>query len=156
MYGNQYYSPQRYQTIGMPMMGSQTNQYIQPISPTPNQTIMPQQMPIASLLGKVVDSIEVVKATDIPLDGSTSYFPLTDGSAIITKKLQVDGTSKTIIYKPVEEEKPREEVQSMNFVSVEDFLDLKNDFDDLRDAFNKLKQENIELKNNTKKKENRQ
>ena len=57
----------------------------------------------AGLQGKSVDSIEVVKATDIPLDGSVSYFPIADGSAIVTKQLQADGTSKTVIYKPVEE-----------------------------------------------------
>ena len=54
------------------------------------------------LQGKVVDSLEVVKATDIPYDGSISYFPLTDGSAIITKQLQQDGTSKVIVYRPVD------------------------------------------------------
>ena len=33
------------------------------------------------LQGKSVESVEVVKAMDIPLDGSISYFPLTDGTA---------------------------------------------------------------------------
>ena len=54
------------------------------------------------LQGKVVDSLDVVKATDIPYDGSISYFPLTDGSAIITKQLQQDGTSKVIVYRPAD------------------------------------------------------
>lgn len=75
---------------------------------------MPQQMPVQSayntvpmpqgLQGKSIDSIEVVKAMDIPLDGSVSYFPLIDGSAIVTKQLQQDGTSKIVVYKPVEGE----------------------------------------------------
>lgn len=63
------------------------------------QMYKPQNM--VSLQGKVVDSLDVVKATDIPYDGSVSYFPLTDGSAIITKQLQQDGTSKMVIYKPI-------------------------------------------------------
>ena len=58
-----------------------------------------------TLLGKAVESIDVVKATDIPLDGSISYFPLTDGSAIVSKQLQNDGTSKIIVYKPTQEDK---------------------------------------------------
>lgn len=37
------------------------------------------------------------------MTGSISYFPLTDGTAIVTKQLQVDGTSKTVVYKPAEE-----------------------------------------------------
>lgn len=51
----------------------------------------PQSYPQASmgLQGKLVDSIEVVRALDIPLDGSTSYFALTDGSAIVTKQLRL-------------------------------------------------------------------
>ena len=65
----------------------------------------PQSYPQASLglQGKLVDSIDVVKAIDIPLDGSTSYFALTDGTAIVTKQLQADGTSKTVVYKPIQE-----------------------------------------------------
>ena len=54
-----------------------------------NRTIPIQPMPIQNtnigLLGKLVDSVDVVKAIDIPLDGSISYFPLTNGTAIITK-----------------------------------------------------------------------
>lgn len=59
---------------------------------------------IPQLQGKSVDNIDVVKAMDIPLDGSISYFPIADGSAIVTKQLQQDGTSRTIIYKPIEGE----------------------------------------------------
>lgn len=68
-----------------------------------NQQAYKPQNSIA-LQGKVVDSLDVVKATDIPYDGSVSYFPLTDHSAIITKQLQQDGTSKMVIYKPITDE----------------------------------------------------
>lgn len=37
------------------------------------------------------------------MTGSVSYFPITDGSAIVTKQLQQDGTSKIIVYKPTED-----------------------------------------------------
>lgn len=50
------------------------------------------------LQGKAVDSIDVVKAMDVPLDGSITYFPKADGTAIYTKQLQKDGTSKINIY----------------------------------------------------------
>lgn len=70
--------------------------------PKQNQSVYKPQT-IMGLQGKVVDSLDVVKATDIPYDGSISYFPLTDGSAIITKQLQQDGTSKVVIYKPISE-----------------------------------------------------
>ena len=86
-FGRQIYGYNPYQVIGQPM---------------PQQQPIVQQQPIQpiGLQGKSVDSIDVVKAMDIPLDGSISYFPTTDGAAIVTKQLQKDGTSRTIIYKP--------------------------------------------------------
>ena len=72
---NPYYTqPQRFQPVE-PI----TQPYVQPTA-TNNHI---------GLLGKSVESIDVVKAMDIPLDGSTSYFPLTDGSAIVTKKYKM-------------------------------------------------------------------
>lgn len=84
----------------------------------PQQTQMP--MKSNNLQGKSIDNLEVVKAMDIPLDGSVSYFPLTDGSAIVTKQLQQDGTSKIVIYKPIE----NAEEPSTKYVTLED-LDNK-------------------------------
>ena len=88
---NPYYQPQmnRYQPM-------EYQQY-PPSYPQNQQTY---QQASLGLQRTLVDSIEVVRAIDIPLDGSTSFFPLADGSAIVTKQLQKDGTSKTIIYKP--------------------------------------------------------
>lgn len=90
-YQPQFNYQQQSQTMQQPMQQSVQ----QPISQIMQQSIY--------LQGKSVDSIEVVKAMDIPLDGSISYFPITDGSAIVSKQLQMDGTSKTIVYKPVNE-----------------------------------------------------
>lgn len=122
--------------------------------PMPQQNIQPPIQPIqqyCSLLGKQVDSIDVVKATDIPLDGSTCYFPLIDGSAIVTKKLQNDGTSKTIIYKPVE----NEEESSIKYATMTDIekaienIDL-SDLDDIKDDIKDLKQSIKDLKKKKK------
>ena len=92
------------------------------------------------LQGKTVDSIDVVKATDIPLDGSVSYFPLTDGSAIISKQLMQDGTSKVIIYKPVDENEIKD---SPKFVTVEEFDEKIKNFNnnELRDDLKSIKRQ---------------
>ena len=110
------------------------------------QMYKPQNM--VSLQGKVVDSLDVVKATDIPYDGSVSYFPLTDGTAIITKQLQQDGTSKMVIYKPIsqnEEVKPKyitendfkEQIKDINSKDIkdikEDIKTLKRRLEDITD-----------------------
>ena len=93
---NQFYGPQ-FQPQ-MQRMQPQPQPQMQPEMQFNQQSMYRQP---AGLQGKSVDNVEVVKATDIPLDGSISYFPLTDGSAIVTKQLQQDGTSKIIVYKPV-------------------------------------------------------
>ena len=100
------------------MFNSYNNQnpYFNPYFNTPQpQTTMPN-MRFNNLQGKSIDNLEVVKAMDIPLDGSISYFPLVDGSAIVTKQLQQDGTSKITIYKPIE----AEEATSTKYATIED------------------------------------
>ena len=99
-YGMYGINPIQQQMQRMPQVEQPYNQYLQP------QPIYKQQV---GLQGKSVDSIDVVKAMDIPLDGTVSYFPLTNGTAIVTKQLQQDGTSKTIVYEPVKEEDKKQE-----------------------------------------------
>ena len=109
------------------------------------------QSPIG-LQGKSVDSVDVVKAMDIPLDGSISYFPLTDGTAIVTKQLQADGTSKTVVYKPIQESEIKKdtpkyitekELQEMLKEEPKDIKELKEEMKtmkrQLRDITDDLK-----------------
>lgn len=76
-----------------------------------------------TLQGKSVESIDVVKALDIPLDGSISYFPLANGSAIVTKQLQTDGTSKILVYKLVQEDELEEKVKYVTDNELQDKLE---------------------------------
>ena len=139
MYNNPYYNMnQRYQQNGINTPPITTPPYIPP---------MPQTITQNNLLGKVVDSIEVVKAMDIPLDGSVSYFPLSDGTAIISKQLQNDGTSKTIVYKPIEEDKKElpkyvtiEEVKKeINKIDLSELEDLKDELTEIKKEIKSLK-----------------
>lgn len=136
MYNNPYFNQQqRFQGMNMMQQPMPTQQYIPPI-PTIQQN---------NLQGKIVDSVDVVKSMDIPLDGSVSYFALADGSAIVTKQLQSDGTSRTVIYKPTE----NNEKQTEKYLTVDMFEDLLNDFQefqDLKDEMKELKKQMKELK----------
>lgn len=126
---NPYYMPQqRYQQ----MMPNQIQEPSVPYVQSNNKM----------LLGKTVESIDVVKAMDIPLDGSINYFPLIDGSAIITKQLQNDGTSKILVYRPVEEtEKEMPKYASIDDVKKEiDKIDL-SELDDIRDEIKEIKRQ---------------
>lgn len=133
---NPYYQPQRFQN------NEQNQQPMMTTYQPPIQLTKP-----TTLLGKSVDNIDVVKAMDIPLDGSISYFPLTDGSAIVSKQLQNDGTSKIIVYKPFKEDK-KEEIQ---FATLDDIQEAINDLDlsdiqDLKDEIKEIKKKLKEFK----------
>ena len=145
---NPYFNQPRVQSVPQQIpMEQQINQ--QQAQPYVQQPIKP-----IGLLGKSVDSIDVVKAMDIPLDGSISYFPLTDGSAIVTKQLQADGTSKTIVYKPVEEEKK----ETPNYITAEEVdkkiknIDL-SELDEMKEEFKEIRKELKEIKSKIKSKE---
>ena len=114
--------------------------------PQNNINIPPMQqsglnMPKNGLQGKQVDSVEVVKATDVPFDGSVSYFPLTDGSAIVTKQLQMDGTSKIVVFKPFNEQK-----SEVKYLTSEDLekaingLNL-NEIDNIKEEIKEIKKQ---------------
>ena len=141
MYNNPYYNQNRFQPMGMPTAQINTNPYIQPmtqpITPTTN----------IGLQGKSVESLDVVRAMDIPLDGSISYFPLTDGSAIVSKQLQADGTSKTTIYRPINDEN----IELPKYATLDDIkkeiekVDL-SEIDDLKEEIRDLKKDLKNLK----------
>lgn len=119
--------------------GNQPVQPVQSVKPQPTEVQMPFKT--ISLQGKTVDSVDVVKAMDIPLDGSVSYFPIIDGSAIVTKQLLQDGTSKITIYKPVDE---AEEVkEESKFLTLEQFNERIKEFsnNDLKDDLKSIKRQ---------------
>lgn len=125
-YNNQFYN----QSMIQP-------RYPQPIEPQP---IMPKPM---GLNGKVVDSIDTVKGMDINLDGSVSYFPLADGTKIITKQLNMDGSSKMVVYEQV-----KENIKEVKYITSDeldkaikkiDLSDIKDEIDNLKKQIKKLK-----------------
>ena len=82
---------------------AQLQQYQQSLQ----QPVVPTQMSGAnqmSALGKMVDSIDVVKATDIPMDGNTYYFPKADGTEVYCKQWLQNGTTRILTFKPVFED----------------------------------------------------
>ena len=136
-YGYNPYYPQQQRFTGT----EQPNQ--QPMMTTYQPPI--QLTKPTTLLGKAVESIDVVKATDIPLDGSISYFPLTDNSAIITKQLLDNGSSKITIFKPVKEQN-----EDVTYITRKDLEKALNDID--LSELDDIKQDIREIKKQLKKK----
>ena len=84
---------------------AQLQQYQQSLQ----QPMLPTQMSGTnqmSALGKMVDSIDVVKATDIPMDGNAYYFPKADGTEVYCKQWLQNGTTRILTFKPVFEDNP--------------------------------------------------
>lgn len=146
-YMNQPYNPYGFQNIQQPL-----NRYQQPEQVyMQNQSTYKQRL---GLQGKTVDSIEVVKATDIPLDGSISYFPLVDGSSIVTKQLMQDGTSRMIVYKPAETTPKANTAENKEIYVTEEQLEEKLktfNNEEIKLEIQKLKKQIKDLISNSKK-----
>ena len=145
MYNNPYIMYQQ----RVPQIGTPVPQMDTPVPQQIQQPVQPIMQPIIqntqpTLLGKQVESIEVVRATEVPFDGSISYFPLSDSSAIITKKIQADGTSKMVVYKPVVET----EKEQVNYVTIDQLQDdIKGiDLSEIGDLKNDIKDFDKRLK----------
>ena len=100
-YFNQYNQMQNPYMDRMAQLQQYQQSLQQPLQPT--QMSGANQM---SALGKIVDSIDVVKATDIPMDGNAYYFPKADGTEVYCKQWLQNGTTRILTFKPVFEDNP--------------------------------------------------
>lgn len=129
MYNN-YYQPymNRYGNPTQIPSNEQFTQQVQIPSPMYNQALKP------SLQGKIVEGLRVVESSEIPYDGSISYFPCTDLKTIFTKQLQTDGNVR--VFKYVLEEETNEKVDLPNYPTKEDiqgyFDSFKNELEEIK------------------------
>ena len=93
-------------------------------------------------LGKMVESIDMVKTMDIPMDGNLYYFPKADGSEIYSKQWLDNGTTQILTFKPVFDVGQGNVQDANKMVATpipDDFVDvLMKRFDDLSERFEKL------------------
>lgn len=73
-------------------------QQVAPQTPQP----MPQQQPVqnGSFYGRVVGSIDEIKPSDIPTNGTIGLFPMSDYSCIFAKQWNNDGSISTVKFVP--------------------------------------------------------
>ena len=79
---------------------AQLQQYQQNLQQPMSQTSMPGASQQMNVIGKIVDSIDVVKATDVPMDGNMYYFPKADGTEVYCKQWLQNGTTRILTFKP--------------------------------------------------------
>lgn len=128
-----YYNPNLYQNY----MQQYSGNYMMPQPPMPimSQNNMPSQQgqPQASTLnGKLVDSLDVAKATEVPI-GGYGVFPKADLSEIYIKSWNSNGTTSIITFKPIApEENPTSAMQQENNISnmlIQKISELENKID---------------------------
>lgn len=92
MYQNSYPSP----------MMSTSNIYLDRLSQMQAQ----QNLNTFSAFGKIVESKDIVKATDIPMDGNIYYFPKADGTEVYGKRWLANGQTQILAFKQVLDDEP--------------------------------------------------
>ena len=127
-------------------------QFQQAINPQP--VMQPQVQNTYSPFGKIVESVDVVKVTDIPMDGNMYYFPQADGQAIYGKKFLPNGQTQILAFKPILEENPNtlsQNEEKFDFGAFNEFTDtFKEQLNTLTDKIDKIEKY---LKPTSKKKE---
>ena len=86
------------------------------------QPMSPAQMSGTSQfapLGNIVESVDMVKATDIPMDGSMYYFPKADGTEIYSKAWLPNGQTRILTFKPVLDNDPNTLSQNEEKLNLE-------------------------------------
>lgn len=95
-----FQSQNNYPQYGYPQMQMDRMAQLQAFQ----QNLQPTQMSAPNnfaTIGKFVDSIDIVKATDIPMDGNMYYFPKADGSEIYAKQWMSNGQTRILTFKPI-------------------------------------------------------
>ena len=142
-YPNPNYFTQYQQPQMNPYMQRMENlqQFQQAIQPP----VVPTQMSGANQFnpfGKIVESMDVVKVTDIPMDGNMYYFPQADGQAIYGKKFLPNGQTQILAFKPSLESEPDNvstEIEKSKFDTLEQFLEgIQNEVRTLSDKIDKI------------------
>ena len=127
-------------------------QFQQAINPQP--VMQPQVQNTYSPFGKIVESVDVVKVTDIPMDGNMYYFPQADGQAIYGKKFLPSGQTQILTFKPILDDNPNtlsNDDEKLKFDLLERVTDLlQENISSVNDRLDKIEKY---LKPTSKKKE---
>lgn len=111
-----YYNPNFYQNYPYG-----NNQYASPYQPQNQNASQFNQMAAAQnqvlgLNGKLVDTIDMVKVTEVPI-GGYGIFPKADLTEIYIKSWNPNGTTSILTFKPVLPEPPKAEPQDSPIVN---------------------------------------
>lgn len=110
-----------------PYGGNQYNNQYQPQIPTMTQAQYQPQIQ-TGLQGKIVESEDVVKVTDVPM-GGYGIFPKADFSEIYIKTWNGNGTTSILTFQPVIKQEAEKEQETNNSVILERISQLEEKID---------------------------
>ena len=97
-------------------------------------------------IGKVVESMDMVKVADIPMDGNVYYFPKADGSEIYSKQFMPNGQTRILTFKPITDDNPNNlplDEEKSKFDTFNAFLEgIQADIKTLSDKVDKISKPN--------------
>lgn len=133
-----------------PMMFNQMPQY-NPYADRLAQLQAQQQQLQASqnmaTLGKVVESVDVLKTLEVPMDGQQYYFPKADGTEIYAKQWLPNGTTRILTFKPSLDDKVTEntlEEEKLNLGHFNDVLvGIQNEIQTINSKIDKISKPTI-------------
>lgn len=145
---------QQFQTsnyYGQPYIQQQYNPYLQRMENLQQfqqaiqQPMSPTQMSGTSQftpLGKIVESMDIVKVTDIPMDGNMYYFPKADGTEIYAKQFGIDGKTRILTFKPLLDGDPNNSLANEEKLKFDDFnnvlMGIQEDIKTLNEKIDKI------------------
>lgn len=139
---------QQFQTsnyYGQPYIQQQYNPYLQRMENLQQfqqaiqQPMVPTSMSGANQftpLGKIVESMDIVKVTDIPMDGNMYYFPKADGTEIYAKQFGIDGKTRILTFKPLNSSVNEEKLKFDDFNNV--LMGIQEDIKTLNEKIDKI------------------
>lgn len=144
----QFQSPNYY---GQPYIQQQYNPYLQRMENLQQfqqaiqQPMVPTSMSGANQftpLGKIVESMDIVKVTDIPMDGNMYYFPKADGTEIYAKQFGIDGKARILTFKPLLDDEPNNSTTNEERLKFDDFnnvlMGIQEDIRTLNEKIDKI------------------
>lgn len=144
----QFQSPNYY---GQQFMQPQYNPYLQRMENLQQfqqaiqQPMLPTSMSGANQftpLGKIVESMDIVKVTDIPMDGNMYYFPKADGTEIYAKQFGIDGKARILTFKPFLDNEPNNSTPNEERLKFDDFnnvlMGIQEDIRTLNEKIDKI------------------
>lgn len=84
-----------------PMMNYTPNYGTYQYNPMASYQRYQQPEPTQGISGRVVQAVETINPNEVPMDGSVAFFPKQDLTEIYAKSWNADGTIRTLIFKPV-------------------------------------------------------